>query len=600
MKIGENTSKIEAIRHSLAHLLAASVLKKFPDAKLGVGPVIENGFYYDIQFPQPIGEDILPELEKSMRELIAAELDFVGERVTPARARPLFKDQPFKLDLIKDFAKEKEDLTIYYTGKKEDIVAALSKKSTSYKLQATSYFVDLCRGGHVKNTREINPDAFRLAKIAGAYWKGDEANPQLTRIYGYAFQTAEELKNHLEMLEEAGKRDHKTLGRELGLFVFSNLVGPGLPLYTPRGASVLAEIKNFSRRLRREIGYEEVETPQINKGELFKTSGHYEKYLPDMFAVRSHYSKEEYFLKPMNCPQHTQIYASEPRSYRDLPIRFADFALLYRDEKPGELSGLARLRSFSQDDGHAFLREDQIEEEFRLILGAIKKAMAAYGLSYYIRLSLRDENNKSAYLGADALWHKAESAMKKFLKASSIEFIEAKGEAAFYGPKADLMAKDALGREWQLSTIQLDLNMPERFKLEYIGEDGKKHRPVMMHSALVGSPERLLGMLIEHYKGAFPFWLAPVQVKILTISDKVVAYGGKIKKDLLEKSIRAELDGRNESLNKKIRDAELEKVPHILVVGEKEAEAKRVSVRERGKGDLGQRTLEEFVALAEK
>ncbi len=378
------------------------------------------------------------------------------------------------------------------------------------------------------------------------------------------------------------------------------MVGPGLPLYTPRGASVLAEIKNFSRRLRHEIGYEEVETPQINKGELFKTSGHHEKYLPDMFSVRSHYSKEEYFLKPMNCPQHTQIYASEPRSYRDLPIRFADFALLYRDEKPGELSGLARLRSFSQDDGHAFLREDQIEEEFRLVLGAIKKAMAAYGLSYYIRLSLRDENNKSAYLGADALWHKAESAMKKFLKASGMEFIEAEGEAAFYGPKADLMAKDALGREWQLSTIQLDMNMPERFKLEYVGEDGKKHRPVMMHSALVGSPERLLGMLIEHYKGAFPFWLAPVQAKILTISDKVVAYGGKIKKELLEKNIRAELDGRNESLGKKIRDAELEKVPYILVVGEKEAEAKRVSVRERGKGDLGQRTLEEFIALAEK
>lgn len=563
----------ESLRHSLAHLLAAAVLKLWPDAKPTIGPAIENGFYYDFEFETPASENDLPAIENMMKEILSGWDSFRRIETTYDEARTQFSHNPFKLEIIAELEEKGEPVTLYQSGD----------------------FIDLCRGGHVESAASIKPDAFTLTKLAGAYWRGDESKPQLTRIYGLAFETKEELDAHLQMLEEAKKRDHRLLGKELGLFVFSDLVGPGLPLYTPKGTAVLSLIKNYSRELRRNIGFEEVQTPNMNKAELFRHSGHYDKFKDDMLEVRSHYTNEEYFLKPMNCPQHTQIFASEARSYKDLPIRFADFAMLYRDEKPGELAGLTRLRSFTQDDGHCFCREDQIEEEFSKVLSVIKEAMERYGLDYHIRLSLRDPKNTGAYLGTDEIWESSQSILKNLLVKNNIEHIEAEGEAAFYGPKMDLMVQDSIGRTWQLSTIQLDFNMPERFGLAYTDAEGKKVPPVMIHSALVGSPERFLGILIEHYAGAFPFWLAPVQVVILSINDKHKAYTDSVAKKLETEGIRCESDERNESIGKKIREAEMQKIPYLLVIGDKEAAAGTVAVRERGKGDTGAVDLDTFL-----
>jgi threonyl-tRNA synthetase len=575
----QTLSDSEKIRHSRAHILAMAVLKKFPKAKLGIGPVIENGFYYDFELPRPLTEKEILEIESLMKDIVGENLPFIGEPVTPAQAKKLFKDQPFKLELIKDFVEEEKSLTVYHTG---------------------ADFFDLCRGGHVKNTKEIDPNSFKLLSVAGAYWKGSEKNPMLTRIYAASFETKEELASHLNFLEEAKKRDHRKLGKELELFIFSDLVGPGLPLFTPKGTIILNLIKDYSRKLRNEIGYEEVQTPNINKGELFKVSGHYEKFKNDMFRVHSNYAEEEYFLKPMNCPQATQLYGAKMRSYRDLPLRFADMAILYRDEKPGELAGLTRLRAFSQDDAHTFLREDQIGDEFALLLSAVQKAMARYGLTYHIRLSLRDPNNKKAYRGSDEVWERSQKILKDLLLTHDIKHVEAEGEAAFYGPKMDLMVKDSLGRTWQLSTIQLDFNQPERFELEYTDADGSKKRPVMIHSALVGSPERFFGIIIEHFAGAFPFWLAPIQIQILTVNDSVANYAKTILDSLRNNGIRAALDARNETIGKKIREGELQKIPYLLIIGPKEKEANTIAVRERGKGDTGQIDINGFLARIKK
>lgn len=566
---------ISHVRHSLAHLLAAAVMELWPDTKPTIGPVIENGFYYDFEFSTSISESDLPKIEEKMREILPTWNKFERIKSDKDHAQSTFLENQYKNEIIQDLANKGEEITLYKSGN----------------------FVDLCRGGHVENIKEINPKAFTLTKVAGAYWRGDEKNPQLTRIYGIAFQTKQELDEYLAMLEEAEKRDHRVLGKELGLFVFSNLVGPGLPLYTQKGANILNRIKEYSRELRREIGYEEVETPNINKAELFKISGHYEKFKDDMFQVHSHYTDEEYFLKPMNCPQATQLYAAESRSYRDLPIRLADMALLYRDEKPGELSGLTRLRSFSQDDAHTFLRENQIEDEFLLVLAAIRKAMTRYGLSYHIRLSLRDPKNKEVYLGSDEVWERSQKTLKDLLKKHGIEHVEAEGEAAFYGPKMDLMVKDSLGRTWQLSTIQLDFNQPTRFGLEYVDQDGSKKTPVMIHSALVGSPERFFGIIIEHYGGAFPLWLAPIQVSLLPVNDSVLPYIESVASELKKKNIRVSIDSRNETIGKKIREAEMQKIPYLFIIGPKEVEAKTVAVRERGKGDQGQMPLEKFFGM---
>ena len=455
--------------------------------------------------------------------------------------------------------------------------------------------MDLCKGGHVENTSEINADAFKLTHVAGAYWRGDEKNPQMQRVYGVAFETKEELEKYLLQQEEAKKRDHRKLGKELDLFVFSDLVGSGMPMFTPKGNHVRNGIINFSRELNAGLGFEEVHTPNINKAELFKISGHYDKYKEDMLTVRSQYSTEDFFMKPMNCPQHTQIYASRPRSYRDLPIRYSDFAVLYRDERPGELSGLTRLRSFAQDDGHIFCREDQIEQEISNILEAIQKALKTYRIDYWMRLSLRDPKKKEKYLGDDAVWKQSQEIMRKLLIHKKIQHKEAEGEAAFYGPKIDIMAVDALGRVWQISTIQLDFNQPGRFKLAYTDKDGSEKTPVMIHRALVGSPDRFMGILIEHYGGAFPLWLAPVQIAIIPISENQKEYAWSVKNALSTENVRVEVYDSNDTLGKRIREAETQKIPYTVIVGEKEAGSKTVSIRGRGNKNLGEMEIAQFV-----
>jgi threonyl-tRNA synthetase len=573
-------SSLAAKRHTLAHLLAAAVLERYPHAKPTIGPAIENGFYYDFDFSggEMPGESDLAAIQEAMVSLLPAWDKMTGVEVTEKDAMDRFAKNPFKIELIKEIAEKGEKITLYTAGD----------------------FTDLCRGGHSENpSKEIAPDSFELDRIAGAYWRGDEKNPQLTRIYGLAFDTKEDLDAYKIQQEEARKRDHRRLGKELDLFTFSDLVGSGMPLFTPRGTIVRNEIIKFSRELNERLGFGEVHTPNINKGELFKISGHYDQYKDDMLQVRSQYVEDEMFLKPMNCPQHTQIYASQMRSYRDLPIRYSDFAVLYRDERPGELSGLTRLRAFSQDDGHIFCREEQIETEISSILEAIQYALKTYEIDAWMRLSLRDPANKQKYLGEDATWEKSEAIMRDLLTSKGIPFKEAEGEAAFYGPKIDIMAIDALGREWQISTIQLDFLQPSRFKLEYTAEDASKKTPVMIHRALVGSPDRFLGILIEHYAGAFPTWLAPEQVRIVPVSDKHFEYGSGILAALKKAGIRASLDQGNDSMGKKIRNAKVEKVPYVIVIGDKEMEDNTITVESRDEGKFEPAPLANFISKLE-
>lgn len=571
---------LEHKRHTLAHLLAAAVLEAYPDAKRTIGPAIDNGFYFDFEFPsdKPSEAD-LKKLEARMRKLLPSWKSMERSELSPDEAKAEYPGNEYKHELIDEFAGEGQTLTFYKSGN----------------------YSDLCRGGHSENPAgEIAPDSFALDRIAGAYWRGDEKNAMLTRIYGLAFDTKEELDAYVENREEAKKRDHRKIGKEQGLFVFSELVGSGMPLFTPKGNAVRSEIIRFSRELNDRLGFGEVHTPNANKAELFKVSGHYDKYKEDMLRVESQYVADEMFLKPMNCPQHTQIFASEARSYRDLPVRFADFAVLYRDERPGELSGLTRLRSFSQDDGHIFCREDQIEEEIEKVLEAIRTALATYRIEYWVRLSLRDPNKKEKYLGTDEEWARSEGELRRIIEKSGIPFKPVEGEAAFYAPKLDIMAVDALGREWQISTIQVDRNIPARFELEYTADDGTKKTPVMIHRALVGSPDRFMGILIEHYAGAFPVWLSPVQARILPVSDKHNAYAAEVLAALRAAGIRAEADSASESLGKKIRNAKGEKIPYLLVVGDAEAEAKTVSVESRDQGKLDAMPLDAFVARAKE
>lgn len=552
---------LDELRHSCAHLLAAAVQELYPDAKRTIGPPIEQGFYYDFDFGEvKVTEADLKTIEKKMQELVKHWHGFERKEVSLEEARAFFATNEYKQEMMDEFAEEGQQLTLYTSGE----------------------FTDLCRGGHCEEPKKALRN-FKLLSIAGAYWRGDENNKMLTRIYGTCFHQKEELKAHLQMLEEAKKRDHRKLGKEMGLFVFSPLVGPGMPMFTPKGNIVRNEIINFSRELNDGALFEEVHTPNMNKAELFKISGHYDKYKDDMLSVKSNYTEEEYFLKPMNCPQHTQLFASEMRSYRDLPIRYADFANLYRDERPGELSGLTRLRCFAQDDGHVFCREDQIAEEFERVLLAIEKALKVYGLSYHIRLSLRDPNEPEKYLGDDAVWESAESSLRELLEKNELDFTPEEGEAAFYGPKMDIVAKDALGREWQISTIQLDLNIPTRFNLVYTDADGQEKHPVMIHRALVGSPDRFMGILIEHYAGKFPVWLAPVQVQILPVSTEKHLDGAMaLAEELKAAGIRAEVNKADETVGKKIRQSAKAKIPYVLVVGDKELSGEALTVRVRG------------------
>ncbi len=577
--------QLDPIRHSLAHLLAAAVLEKFPDAKLGIGPVIDNGFYYDFGLSRSLTPDDLKDFEKSMRKLINKKLPFTGREVTPAEAKKLFAQQPFKLDLIKEFSEEGKLLTVYETG---DI------------------FLDLCRGGHVENTSEIPADAFTLDKIAGAYWRGDEKNPQLQRIYGLAFASKEDLKEYLTMREEAKKRDHKILGPALDLFTFSDLVGPGLPLWTPKGTIVRNLLDSFVWELRKRRGYEQVDIPHITKKDLYEKSGHWEKYKDDLFKITTR-EGHQFAMKPMNCPHHTQIYNRRQWSYRELPQRYASTTKVYRDEQSGELAGLSRVLAITQDDAHVFCRSSQAIEEMGKIWDIIKEFYGVFGFNdLIVRLSLRDPKHPEKYLGTDEIWKDAEGKLRELVElfkkkeaTGAIKTIESEGEAAFYGPKIDFMGKDAIGRMHQVATIQLDFNQPERFDLFCINEKGEHERIVMIHAAIMGSIERFLSVAIEHFAGAFPTWLAPVQVAVIPVSDKFFAYGEKVRKELLDADIRVELNAANDSLGKRIRTAEMMKIPYLLVVGEKEEGDGSVAVRSR-KGDEGAIELGTFLMRLQK
>ncbi len=564
---------MDNIRHSLAHLLATAVLKKFPKAKLAIGPVIENGFYYDFKLPRPLTPEDLKEFEKDMHHFVNQKFPFSGRKVTPVEAKKIFKDQPFKLELIKEFTKNKQPLTIYKTG---DI------------------FLDLCRGGHVKNTSEIPADGFKLSHVAGAYWKGDEKNPMLTRIYGLAFGSKKELEEYLKMQEEAKRRDHKVLGPALDLFTFSDLVGAGLPLWTPKGTILRDLLDDFVWELRERYGYQKVEIPHITKKELYETSGHWDKFQEDLFKIKTR-EGHLFAMKPMNCPHHTQIYARKPWSYRELPQRYANTTMCYRDEQTGEISGLSRVRAFTQDDAHVFCRLSQAKEEFLKIWDIIHEFYGKFGFNLRIRVSTHDPKHPEKYLGDKKKWVFAEKILGEIVKSKRADTFLGVGEAAFYGPKLDFMAKDSLGREWQVATIQLDVNMPERFDLTCTNEEGKPERIVMIHAAIMGSIERFLSIIIEHFAGAFPVWLSPVQARIIPIADRHRAYGEKVLEKLKSAGIRAELASEGETLGKNIRQGEMGKIPFLLVVGDKEMEKNSVNVRERHKKEMLDYSIEDFI-----
>ncbi len=566
------STNLDNIRHSLAHILAAVVQKKFPDVKLGIGPVIDDGFYYDFKFATPISEEILPELEVEMKKLIEQNLAFSGKKITATEAKKLFHDQPFKLELTDEFTKESQELTTYQTGEA---------------------FIDLCRGGHVKNTEEINPNSFKLTRLAGAYWRGSEKNPMLTRIYALAFNTKAELDTKLAQLEEAKKRDHKKLGPELDLFVFSELVGSGLPLFTPKGTILRDSLDNFVWELRKKHGYQRVDIPHITKKELYEKSGHWEKFKNDLFKITTR-EGHLFAMKPMNCPHHAQIYARKQWSYRELPQRYASTTKVYRDEQSGELAGISRVISITQDDAHVFCRYTQIKEEILKVWDIIETFYGAFKFNLDITLSLHDPKEREKYLGSPERWHEAEHTLRDIAQSKKINPKEAIGEAAFYGPKIDFIAHDSIGRTWQVATIQLDMNQPEGFDLTCINEKGEKERIVMIHAAIMGSIERFMSVLIEHFAGRFPVWLAPVQVVIVPISEKQADYAKEIENLLNQQNIRVETNLANETLGKRIRNAEHAKIPYILVVGEKEAESKTVTPRQNGK-NLEAINLENFI-----
>ncbi|MDO8620540.1 MAG: threonine--tRNA ligase [bacterium] len=546
------------IRHSLAHLLAAAVLELYPDTKLTLGPSIDNGFYYDCEFTTPPSEADLGTIENKMREIVKSWKGFEGQEVTPAEARKRFDGNPYKLELIDGIEEKGEKITLYTSGT----------------------FTDLCRGGHTNDAKEMRNAGWKLDRIAGAYWRGDEKNKMLTRIYGLAFETKEKLEAYVTQRTEAEKRDHKKLGKELDLFTFSELVGAGLPLWTPKGTMLRNTLDDFVWELRKKEGYQKVEIPHITKKDLYEKSGHWQKFKDELFRVSTR-EKHEFAMKPMNCPHHTQIYARKAWSYRELPQRYANTTMVYRDEQTGELSGLSRVRAITQDDAHVFCRPDQVKEEMGKIWNIIEIFYGAVGFTLTPRLSLHDPKQMEKYLGTTETWEKSENELRALVKEKGATAIEALGEAAFYGPKVDFMAKDSLGREWQVATIQLDMNMPERFELEFTNEAGTKERVVMIHAAIMGSIERYLSIIIEHFAGAFPLWLSPVQVKILPVGEKFLDYAKSVHQSLVDAGVRSELDESNETLGKKVRSAKIEKVPYFLVVGAKEETDKTVTLESR-------------------
>ena len=561
---------LEHIRHSLAHLLAAAVTELYPDAKRTIGPAIENGFYYDFEFSSPISDSDLPKIEKRMRKILPTWKSFERVEISPEDARQKFADNPYKLELIDEYANE--GLTLYRSGA----------------------FEDLCRGGHSENpAKDIDPDAFRLTHVAGAYWRGNEKNTMLTRIYGLAFAQKEELDAHLAMKEEAKKRDHKKLGVELDLFTFSELVGSGLPLFTPKGTAMRDVLDNFVWQLRKKHGYDRVDIPHITKKDLYEKSGHWDKFKDELFKITTR-EGHLFAMKPMNCPHHTQIYARTQWSYRELPQRYASTTKVYRDEQSGELSGIARVISITQDDAHVFCRISQVKSEIQKIWEIVHAFYGACNMQLRLRLSLRDPAEPTKYLGNKEHWDQAEEVLREIAKENKTEYTEALGEAAFYAPKLDFMAIDSIGREWQVATIQLDVHMPERFDLFCINENGERERIVMIHAAIMGSIERFLSVIIEHFGGAFPYWLAPVQVKVLTVNEKIEPYAREVVEKLRAADIRTTLDLRNESIGKKIREAQLEKVPYLFIIGDKEADSGTVSVRDRSGAEEHGVSLQKF------
>lgn len=549
-------NEISNKRHTLAHLLAAATLEIYPDTKLTLGPAIDTGFYYDMEFSKPLTDADLPKIEEKMRKLLPKWTEFTHREVSADEAREIFSKNPYKLELIEEIAEKGEKITLYICGG----------------------FEDLCRGGHLENpAKEIDPQSFKLDKIAGAYWRGDEKNKMLTRVYGLAFENKQKLDGYLKMIDEAKERDHRKLGKELDLFTFSDLVGPGLPLFTPKGTLIRDLVVDKIQNLQKKFGYQKVAIPHITKKELYETSGHWNKFSDELFKVKG-MSDAEFVMKPMNCPHHTQIYAGKPRSYKDLPIRYMETGVVYRDEQAGELLGLSRVRAISQDDGHIFCTREQVEGEITNIVSIIKQFYTSLGMwkegGFWVSLSVRDPKTPEKYLGDAEIWDESENILENIAKKNNLPYKRVEGEAAFYGPKLDFMFFDALGRERQLGTAQLDFNMPKRFGLEYTDKDGQKKTPVMIHRAVAGSLERFMAIAIEHFNGNFPFWLSPVQVAIIPVKEDLhTDFARKIYEKMVENDIRAELfDGKN-GLGKNVREAKKQKVPFILVVGDKEKES---------------------------
>lgn len=576
-------------RHTLAHLLAAAVKVHYPKAKPTIGPAVDNGFYYDFEFPKgkAPGEQDLQKIEDTMRKLLPLWNQVSREIVTPQKALKVFADNDYKIELIKELRKNKEIITFYTSGP--------NKKNTDHKDAGHATFTDLCRGGHSKDpSKDIAPFSFKLDRIAGAYWRGDENNTMLTRIYGLAFDTKEELDAFLSQREEAARRDHRKLGKELDLFTFSDLVGAGLPLYTPRGTILREALSGYSEELQRSHGFQKVWIPHITKIDLYKKSGHWDKFGHELMLVKSQESNDSFALKPMNCPHHAQIYASKQRSYRDLPVRLMETTTCYRDEKTGELSGLTRVRSLTQDDAHVFCRPDQIEQEFENIMSMIKNMYGTLGMQFHARLSFSDPKQPKKYLGDKKLWKQAETTIENIAKKLELDYVVAPGEAAFYGPKIDVMVIDALGRQWQCATEQLDFVQPVRFGLEYTDADGSKATPVMIHKALLGTIDRFLGVYIEHTAGAFPLWMAPMQVSVLPVSEKHAKYAQTIVDALAAAHIRSELSA-DDSLGKRIREAKVQKVPYFIVVGDAEVEAQNATLESRDAGKVGTMSVSDIV-----
>ncbi|PIT97641.1 threonine--tRNA ligase [Candidatus Berkelbacteria bacterium CG10_big_fil_rev_8_21_14_0_10_41_12] len=561
---------IDIVRHSLSHVLAAAVVKMFPEAKLGIGPAIESGFYYDFDLPRTLIPEDLPLIEKKIREIIASGAKFEKVEISVDEALDKLKksDEVYKCELVKDLKGENvKGVTLYKTGD----------------------FIDLCKGPHVNSTADLKDVAFKLDKIAGAYWKGNEKNKMLQRIYGLAFTTQEELDDYLKMLKEAERRDHKKLGRELELFFFDEN-SPGMPYWLPKGLTIYNTLLDFWRSEHISRGYQEVKTPLMNKKELYVRSGHWEYYRENMFISETN-EGEIYALKPMNCPNAMIVYGIRPRSYRELPLRLSDADTIHRFELSGTLNGLFRARSFSQDDAHIFIKENQIESEYKNLFEIVERFYSVFDLKYSYRIGTRPDK----YLGEKKIWDEAERILNDLLDKSGRKYTIKEGDGAFYGPKIDILMKDCLGRDWQMGTLQLDFQLPQNFNLKYTDEDGGEKVPVAIHRVIYGSLERFIGILTEHYGGAFPVWIAPIQVIILTISDKQIDYAEEIKKKLEKEKIRVELDARNESINKKIRGAELQKIPYMLIIGQKEVEKDNLSLRSQKEGDLGEFDLQKFI-----